>query len=56
MTVTVQDTDNIKVAFHHQVLTKCIGEPNHQYLFTLQNQIIRNRSTVESMLGGGQNS
>lgn len=55
MTIKAPETDDIKAAFPHQTLPKCVGEPNYTYMDLLQNQLIRNCSTVESTLGGGQN-
>ena len=55
MTREAPDTDDIKATFPHQTLPKCAGEPNYSYLELLQNQLIRNCSTVETTLGGGQN-
>ena len=55
MTLKAPETDHTKAAFPHQTSPKCEGEPNHAHLNPPQNQLVRDCSTVETTLGGGQN-
>jgi len=54
MSIKAPSTEDIKTGFVFQQLDKIIGEPVFKDIEHLQDQCIRNASTLESRLGGGQ--
>lgn len=54
MTLNTLSIEDIKTGFPHPTLTKCVGPPSYDYLRNIQDELIRNCTSVESTLGTGQ--
>eukprot|EP00957_Ditylum_brightwellii_P032879 2492469-Ditylum_brightwellii.AAC.1 len=55
MTIGAPAVEDIKVGFAHQTLDKINVEPQYADIEKLQHQCVCNATTLESMLGGGNN-
>eukprot|EP00957_Ditylum_brightwellii_P051181 3879877-Ditylum_brightwellii.AAC.1 len=56
MTTKALSEEDIQAGFVHGSVDKIVGKPTYKSIEHLQNQPIRNASTLESTLGGGNNS
>eukprot|EP00957_Ditylum_brightwellii_P204584 15339953-Ditylum_brightwellii.AAC.1 len=55
MTIKVPSVEDIQAGFVHGPVNKIVGEPTYKSIEHLQNQLICNAFTLESILGGGNN-
>eukprot|EP00957_Ditylum_brightwellii_P168384 12817526-Ditylum_brightwellii.AAC.1 len=56
MTIGAPTVEDIKAVFAHQILDKTNSEPQYSDIENLQQQCVCNATTLESMLGAGNNS
>eukprot|EP00957_Ditylum_brightwellii_P008722 661813-Ditylum_brightwellii.AAC.1 len=55
MTIAASSLEDIKAEFVHQRLDPITNQPTYKDIVHLQDQLIRNAATLESMLGSGNN-
>eukprot|EP00957_Ditylum_brightwellii_P182170 13879210-Ditylum_brightwellii.AAC.1 len=56
MTITAPSLEDIKAGFVHQHPDPITDQPTYKDIVHLQDQLIRNAATLESTLGGRNNS
>eukprot|EP00957_Ditylum_brightwellii_P199960 15243473-Ditylum_brightwellii.AAC.1 len=55
MIIKAPSVEDFQAGFIYCPVDKIVGEPTYKSIKHLQNQLISNASTLESMLGGGSN-